>query len=117
MLTKKKDLMERLETIITIFKPLLHKPITITFDIHTFTDMVITDIILGKTGDLDIKYTKNADEKGKMRSPAIFYILLKDGDEDAKLVFPFDDTVVVTLGNKARIIIGGKNIDFALQKE
>lgn len=103
MITKKREAMELLAQYEKILSPLYNKPCTMRFDMHTFNDVIITGMELGKIGDLDIDIGKHLDPiSGKKRSPMIFNICTDSG----MIVLPFDSIKMITLGlHKVRVVI------------
>lgn len=100
MLTKKKDAVELLQQYKVLFASIFNKECTIKFDMHTSNSFIVTDIIRRNIGDVENKPDKSIYE-GKNRSPMLFEV----ANNQAPLLFTFDDTVVSPLSNGVRLTV------------
>lgn len=100
MLTKKKDAVEQLNIYRALLEKIVGKECTISFDMHTSDGFIVSGIELISLQKLKIKPDKREFD-GKMKSPVMFEIQ----NNQASLVFAFDDTVIVALMDGIRIIV------------
>lgn len=100
MLTKKKDVQELITQYKELFSSIFNKECTVKFDMHSSEGFIVTDIIQKNIGDVKHKPTKITYE-GKQRSPMLFEIV----NNQAAMIFTFDDTIVAPLRNGVRLTV------------
>ncbi len=98
---KRVDAKEMLQQYQELIARIIDKPCTLTFDKHSFSNVIVKGIQLGKVTGMKNAPVKRMDDEGKMKSPMIFEIQTDQGN----LVFPFDDTTVSALTNGIRLTV------------
>jgi hypothetical protein len=100
MITKKKDAVELLNQYKELFSKIIGKECIIKFDMHESSGFIVEDIVQRSLKDIKVKPDK-VEFDGKMKTPMLFEIV----NNQAALLFTFDDTIVSPLGNGVRLII------------
>lgn len=100
MIVKKKDAVEQIQQYKALFDKYIGKECTITFDMHKSNGFIVKDITLRTLKDLPNKLEK-VEYADKMRSPMLFEIV----NNQAPIIFVFDDTSIYPLGNGIRIVV------------
>ncbi len=100
MITKKKDAVEQLELYRLLFAKILNKECTIKFDMHESSGFIVTGIEIQTLQGVKNKPDK-VEYEGKRKSPMMFVI----ENNQAPLIFTFDDTIIAPLSNGIRITV------------
>lgn len=100
MLTKKKDAVEQLQLYQQLIAGLIDKECTIKFDMHQSNGFIINGIKLQTLQGIKNKPEKRSFD-GKQKSPMMFVI----ENNQAPLIFAFDDTSIAPLSNGIRITV------------
>lgn len=100
MITKKKEAVEQLQLYKDLFAKIIGKECTIKFDMHEASGFIVTDIRQQTLAGVKNKPDK-VDYEGKKKSPMMFVI----DNNQAPLIFIFDDTIIAPLSNGIRITV------------
>lgn len=101
MITSKVEAKELVSRYKALCMTLLNKPCILTFDKHIIEDVIILDIVLGKTTGLSNKPDKVETEDGKNRTPLVFNVITDSGT----LIFLLDYTTVTPIVNGIRFSV------------
>lgn len=106
MLTKK-EAAERVVTLIDLFKPLVSKPVVMSFSKHSFT-IVIESITQLTSEQVPKNIEKRPTGNGKNATPQVVGINADVG----RINIALDDAIFVAIFNGVRVTVGETVIEF-----